>query len=69
MFKQLVNHPIYSYELQPGDIYLLRTDTTLHRVHPVEEGATRTIINMAYAAERDLSKEISHETMEDLFRI
>jgi hypothetical protein len=69
VFKQLVNNPIYSYELQPGDIYLLRTDTTLHRVHPVEEGAKRTIINMAYAAERDLSKEISHETMEDLFRI
>lgn len=69
VFKQLVNNPIYSYELRPGDIYLLRTDTTLHRVHPVEEGARRTIINMAYAAERDLTKEISHETMEDLFRV
>ncbi|WIM99837.1 hypothetical protein ACTOB_003502 [Actinoplanes oblitus] len=69
VFKQLVNNPINSYELRPGDIYLLRTDTTLHRVHPLEPGAKRTIINMAYAAERDFQKEISHETMEDLFAV
>lgn len=69
VFDQLVNNPTYSHELRPGDIYLLRTDTTLHRVHPLEEGAKRTIINMAYAAERDLTKEITHETMEDLFKV
>lgn len=69
VFKQLVSNPIYSYELRPGDIYLLRTDTTLHRVHPLEDGAQRTIVNMAYAAQRDLTKNISHETMEDLFRV
>jgi hypothetical protein len=69
VFTHLVNNPIYSYELRPGDIYLLRTDTTLHRVHPLEEGARRTIINMAYAAQRDFKKEISHETMEDLFKV
>lgn len=68
VFKKLVTNPIYSYELVPGDIYLLRTDTTLHRVHPVEEGATRRIVNMAYAAKRDLQKTITHETMEDLFQ-
>ena len=68
VFRKLLDNPIYSYELRPGDLYLLRTDTTLHRVHPVEPGATRSIINMAYAAERDRQKNISHETMEDLFK-
>lgn len=69
VFRQLISNPIYSYELRPRDIYLLRTDTTLHRVHPVESGAKRTIINMAYAAQRDLTKDISHKTMEDLFEV
>jgi hypothetical protein len=69
VFDQLINNSIRSYALRPGDLYLLRTDTTMHRVHPIEPGATRTIINMAYAAERDLHKDISHETMEDLFHV
>jgi hypothetical protein len=69
VFKQIVDNPVHSHKLRPGDIYLLRTDTTLHRVHPLREGATRTIVNMAYAAQRDLVKEITHETMEDLFKV
>lgn len=69
VYQQIIAHPIRSYALRPGDLYILRTDTTMHRVHPVEPGATRTIINMAYAAERDLRKPTSHETMEELFRL
>jgi hypothetical protein len=69
VFQHLVDKPILSYALQPGDMYLLRTDTTLHRVHPVEPGGRRTIVNMAFAAERDRHKSISHETMEDLFNV
>ncbi|WP_203842418.1 HalD/BesD family halogenase [Winogradskya humida] len=69
VFQNLVDNPIVSYSLRPGDMYLLRTDTTLHRVHPVETGGRRTIVNMAFAAARDLSKEIDHETMEELFHV
>lgn len=69
VFQHLVDNPILSHALRPGDMYLLRTDTTLHRVHPVEPGGRRTIVNMAFAAERDLRKQISHETMEDLFHV
>ncbi|WP_336216871.1 HalD/BesD family halogenase [Nonomuraea sp. LPB2021202275-12-8] len=64
----LANNPIYSLELGAGDLYLMRTDTTMHRVYPVEQGR-RVIINMGYAAHRDLAKQISHETMDDLWSI
>jgi len=66
VFRAIVDNPIRSYELRCGDLYILRTDTTLHRVHPIVEG-TRIIVNFAFAAERDLEKNISHETMENLF--
>lgn len=68
LYRTLVENPIVSNELHPGDVYILRTDTTLHQVHPIRRGR-RTIVNMAYAAERDLSKKISHETMEELFHV
>jgi hypothetical protein len=66
VFRKLIDNPIRSHELRPGDLYILRTDTTLHQVHPILEG-TRTIVNFAFAAERDLAKNLSHETMDTLF--
>jgi hypothetical protein len=68
VFQTLVEHPIRSHFLNPGDIYVLRSDTTLHQVHPLR-GGRRTIVNMTFAADRDLEREISHETMEELFRV
>src|SRR5664280_2642237 len=68
VFHQLVESPIRSHALKPGDVYLLRTDTTMHQVHPILSGR-RTIVNMAFAADRDMEKEISHETMEELFQV
>ena len=47
--RWFVSRPIYSMELAPGDLYLMRTDTTMHRVYPIT-GGRRLIINMAYAA-------------------
>jgi hypothetical protein len=55
LHRQFVNHPIYSMELHRGDLYLMRTGTTLHRVYPVPSGR-RLIVNMAYAAQRDLGQ-------------
>jgi predicted 2-oxoglutarate/Fe(II)-dependent dioxygenase YbiX len=52
--------------LAPGDLYLMRTDTTLHRVYPIT-GGRRVIVNMAYAAARDLARPITHETMDSLW--
>jgi hypothetical protein len=64
--RQFVNNPTYSLELFPGDLYFMRTDTTLHRVYPIESGR-RLIVNMGYAARRDLAKAITHETMDNLW--
>jgi hypothetical protein len=41
-------------------------DPQLHRVFPITAGR-RLIVNMAYAARRDLGKQINHETMDTLW--
>ncbi|WP_055702164.1 MULTISPECIES: HalD/BesD family halogenase [Streptomyces] len=66
LHRQFVDRPIHSFELHPGDLYFLRTDTTLHRVYPLS-GGRRLIINMGYASRADLDKRISHETMDTLW--
>ncbi|MEV4462800.1 hypothetical protein AB0J51_04170 [Micromonospora echinofusca] len=64
--RALVSRPIYSMELFPGDLYLMRTNTTLHRVAPVRQGR-RKIINMGYASTSDLTRDFTHETMDQLW--
>ncbi|GIE90967.1 HalD/BesD family halogenase [Actinoplanes regularis] len=64
--RALVTRPIYSMELFPGDLYLMRTNTTLHRVYPVRSGR-RKIVNMGYASTTDLNREFTHETMDQLW--
>lgn len=34
----------------PGDAYLLRSDRFAHRVMPIHDGCTRTVLNFAYGA-------------------
>ena len=64
--RALTQAPIYSVELAPGDLYLMRTNTTLHRVYPLQRGI-RKIINMGYASTSDLTASFSHETMDNLW--
>lgn len=64
--RALLSGPTYSFGLAPGDIYLMRTRTTMHRVYPIS-GGVRTIINMAFASAADLDRQITHETMDDLW--
>jgi hypothetical protein len=52
----LCSNPIATYGFKTGDIYFLRTDTTLHRTIPLNEDATRIILNMTWAAEKDLAR-------------
>jgi hypothetical protein len=53
----LCERQIDTHGLASGDLYLLRTDTTLHRTVPLtEDGSVRTILNMTWAADRDLKK-------------
>lgn len=52
----LCQRQIDTHALVSGDIYLLRTDTTLHRTVPLTEHCERTILNMTWAADRDFGK-------------
>jgi hypothetical protein len=47
-----------------GTVYLLRTDTTLHRVTPLRRDVRRDALCFSYAAARDVARDVSHETLE-----
>ncbi|MRH91359.1 hypothetical protein GFY24_28625 [Nocardia sp. SYP-A9097] len=55
VYRTLTRNPIHSHELQAGDLYLMRTDTTLHRVHPFAHGR-RTVVGMHFASAADLAR-------------
>nr|6NIE_A Chain A, BesD, lysine halogenase [Streptantibioticus cattleyicolor NRRL 8057 = DSM 46488]6NIE_B Chain B, BesD, lysine halogenase [Streptantibioticus cattleyicolor NRRL 8057 = DSM 46488]6NIE_C Chain C, BesD, lysine halogenase [Streptantibioticus cattleyicolor NRRL 8057 = DSM 46488]6NIE_D Chain D, BesD, lysine halogenase [Streptantibioticus cattleyicolor NRRL 8057 = DSM 46488] len=57
--RYLVENPIDTYHFESGDVYFLRTDTTLHRTIPLREDTTRIILNMTWAGERDLSRKLA----------
>ncbi|MEQ1500770.1 MAG: adenosylmethionine decarboxylase [Myxococcota bacterium] len=48
--------PISTYYFRTGQIYLLRTDTTLHRTVPLTEDTTRIILNMTWGSAEDLGR-------------
>lgn len=52
----LCEHPIHTYSFQPGDVYFLRADTTLHRTVPLSQDVTRVMINMTWACQQDIDK-------------
>jgi len=57
--EHLCENPIATYGFCTGDIYLLRTDTTLHRTVPLNTDTTRIILNMTWAGQRDISKRLA----------
>ncbi|MET9340059.1 MULTISPECIES: HalD/BesD family halogenase [unclassified Nonomuraea] len=64
--RAFLGNPTLSFEVRAGDLYVMRTNTTLHRVYPISAGV-RTIINMGYAAKSDLETVLTHETMDTLW--
>jgi hypothetical protein len=65
--EYLVKYPIDTYYNATGDIYFLRTDTTLHRTVPLTQETTRIILNTCWASVPDAQRARSHETMDALF--
>lgn len=63
----LCSGPCHSFRLQAGDAYVLKTDTGMHRVTPIAEGAHRIVVNMVWSTPSELNKDLSHDTMEALF--
>ncbi|HEV3001831.1 MAG TPA: hypothetical protein VGW75_13910 [Solirubrobacteraceae bacterium] len=63
----LTTYPIKTYGHVTGDVYFLRSDTTLHRTVPLNADRTRIILNTCWGSEADARKAKTHETMEAMF--
>ncbi len=58
----LIENKIDSYFHLTGDVYLLKADTTLHRVKPLTQDVTRIILNTTWERARDKDRKVEHET-------
>ncbi|MEU5696338.1 hypothetical protein [Actinosynnema sp. NPDC020468] len=67
VYGALISSQVRSYALEPGDAYVVKTNTTMHRVHPIRGDGRRTIVNMTLASTADLQAELTHETNDTLF--
>jgi hypothetical protein len=67
VYGALISSQVRSYWLEPGDGYVIKTNTTMHRVHPIRGDDRRTIVNMTFASTADLSMPMTHETNDALF--
>jgi hypothetical protein len=67
VYGALISSQVRSYALAPGDAYIIKTDTTMHRVHPIRGEGRRTIVNMTLVNAGDLSRSLTHETNDALF--
>lgn len=65
--EHITMYPIRTYPHTPGDLYFLRSDTTLHRTIPLCESRTRIILNTCWSNAQDKDKEVTHETMQAMF--
>lgn len=65
--RVLAHNKIHAHPIGSGQLYLLRSDTTLHRVYPLLAPGRRIIVNMAWASGSDLGREITHETVDALW--
>ncbi|GGO93674.1 ATP-grasp domain-containing protein [Wenjunlia tyrosinilytica] len=63
----LIKSQVRSYAFQPGDAYVIKTDTTMHRVYPIRGEGRRTIVNMTWVNADDLERPMTHETNDILF--
>ncbi|MFF7181297.1 hypothetical protein [Streptomyces sp. NPDC008121] len=67
VYGALISSQVRSYALEAGDAYVVKTNTTMHRVHPIRGEGRRTIVNMTLASSEDLTKSLTHETNDTLF--
>lgn len=56
VLRYLCENPINTYYFASGDVYFLRTDTTLHRTIPLQRDVTRIMLNMTWASDLDLHR-------------
>lgn len=64
--RYLRERPVVRRSPRPGVAYLLRADTTLHRVAPLAESGLREVLTFSYADADDARRDVTHETLEAL---
>ena len=64
IWKYILSHEINSYHHLTGDVYFLKSDTTLHHVIPIQKETTRIILNTCWASKYDDRDNIEHETID-----
>jgi hypothetical protein len=67
VYGAMISSHVRSYALVPGDAYIVKTNTTMHRVHPIRGEGRRTIVNMTLVTADDLRRPMTHETNDALF--
>ncbi len=63
----LENREIQNIYVPQDHCYFMKAGTTLHRVTPLENDSRRTVVVFSYASEEDLIKNISHETLGEIY--
>lgn len=64
--RHLAEREVTTYDHRSGDVYLLKSDTTLHRTTPLKTDTSRTIVRMAFMGRADKG-EPDHGTMREAF--
>lgn len=65
--EYLINNVIKTWPHSTGEMYFLRSDTTLHRTIPLNADRTRIILNTCWGDVASANRPQTHETMEAMF--
>jgi hypothetical protein len=64
IWEYILDNKIDSYHHLKGDVYFLKSDTTLHHVVPLQKETTRIILNTCWASAHDRREEVAHESID-----
>lgn len=67
IWNYILSNPINSYHHLKGDVYFLRSDTTLHHVIPIQQETTRIILNTCWSSAHDRRSNIEHESIDAIW--
>jgi hypothetical protein len=65
--RYLRTRTIETHSIEEGAAYLLRGDLLMHRVSPLLEDDTRIITCFTFAGRDELTRAVTHETLEELY--
>ena len=67
IWNYILSNEIRFYHHLKGDVYFLKSDTTLHRVTPLTENTVRIILNTCWASKFDHRDSVEHESIDAIW--